>query len=749
MKNNKKPVIAYLHTHWDAEWYKTFDAFNVRLYETVNGILDELKKNNRLSFYFDGQIYAFLNYLEFAPEKKNLIKNLIKEKKLFIGPFFVSADSFLSSAGVLIKNLELGIKFSKKFGEDNFIGYLSDTFGHSKSIFEILKLFNIDKSIIWRGTKALPADFTANGIKTTRLVYGYYQDILHSDFEIEKKALILEKILDKINEFSNDVLLLPLGADHMGIIKNAPDKIKEINKYLKNYEIKLSNPFEYFKKADYKKANYEGEFLDNSLTYILQGVYSSRADEKAKNAYLQWELFNKVYVFDYFMKNKFKPVLENAAIELIKNHAHDSIYGCSTDEVHKTIRTRQLKVNETVNAVTKSLIRDFKDKYLIDYKENMLGVFNFSNKKQNNVVKFITDKKIKNAQKINEFISVDDDISYNLYKNPMTENFHKFYEYIAEISDIKPFSFKNVEIKPPEIKHALGDDFIENDFIKLFILNNQIYCLNKKENQLYENFMELHSTKDSGDSYNYAPAGYPETLKIKKTKIKLKGKIKSTLQVTFEENIKLNVSIYNNLEFLDFEIDFINKKKNRKLQISFNLKNPVKKTIANDTLGLIERTHDFNYLLYEHIPVKDKSELKTNCYPMQKFVHAQNLSIYTKGLNEYEIYKNSVKISILRSTGIISNKNNPARKIPAGPPILCPDMQGIGQHKFNFAISFENNPDDSFIKAVEFYNPLIAISGEYKIKEKIFIKNPFEDREFIGIFNNKPLYYKDKLYYGS
>ena len=99
----------------------------------------------------------------------------------------------------------------------------------------------------------------------------------------------------------------------MGIIKNAPDKIKEINKYLKNYEIKLSNPFEYLKKADYKKANYEGEFLDNSLTYILQGVYSSRADEKAKNAYLQWELFNKVYVFDYFMKNKFKPVYDTPA----------------------------------------------------------------------------------------------------------------------------------------------------------------------------------------------------------------------------------------------------------------------------------------------------------------------------------------------------------------------------------------------------------------------------------------------------
>ena len=138
MKTGKKEVIAYLHTHWDAEWYKTADEFNVRLFEVFNTVLDELKKENAPSFYFDGQVYALLNYLKFAPEKKPLIKKLIREKKLFIGPFFVSADSFLSSSGVLIKNLELGIKISKSFNEDDFIGYLSDTFGHSKSIFEIL-----------------------------------------------------------------------------------------------------------------------------------------------------------------------------------------------------------------------------------------------------------------------------------------------------------------------------------------------------------------------------------------------------------------------------------------------------------------------------------------------------------------------------------------------------------------------------------------------------------------------------------
>ena len=72
----KKPVIAYLHTHFDPEWYRTLDAFNVRLVEIFDKVLDELKKDKAPCFYFDGQVYSLLNYLKFRPEKKNLIKKL-------------------------------------------------------------------------------------------------------------------------------------------------------------------------------------------------------------------------------------------------------------------------------------------------------------------------------------------------------------------------------------------------------------------------------------------------------------------------------------------------------------------------------------------------------------------------------------------------------------------------------------------------------------------------------------------------
>lgn len=737
MKNNKKPVIAYLHTHWDPEWYRTSDSFNVRLVKITDEILNLLSSGKIPFFYFDGQVYALLNYLKFRPEKEKVIKKLIKEKKLFIGPFFASVDSFLISGASLVKNLEIGLKISKKFKEDNFIGYLSDTFGHSKSIFEVLKHFKIQNAIIWRGVSVLHSDFIANGIKTTRLVWGYYHDVFHSNLSIEKKAEIIEKTLDKINEKSGNILLLPIGGDHLGVIENVFEQIEKINLKLKNYEIILSNPFEYLNCADFSKENYEGEFLDNSETYILSGVYSARTPEKAENSRLEWNLFNRAQVFDYFMKGKYERELEAATIELIKNHAHDSIYGCSLDFVHSQVRQRQNSVNELTKTVLGYLIKDFKKENLFVENNDYIGVFNFSNHVQSGALKVVTDKKLKNAQKIGEFFGVSDEISYNLNQNPMTEDFHKFYEYLIEVDPISPFSFKNFKLKPIKKEVVVGCDFIENKFLKLYVLNSKIYLFDKKTNTLYSDFIELLSTPDGGDSYNFAPLDYPKTLKIKSSKVKMNGKIKSSLEIKFEENIKLIFSLTNKSEFFEIEADFVNKKKNRKLQVSFNTKSLIYKTLAKNPIGTIEREHDPDYLLFENMPPKKREELKTNSYPMQKYVLANGVGIITEGLNEYEIYKNSIRICLLRSVGIISNPKNSARKVPAGPPIECPHMQCLGHNHFRFALAFNENLEGV---SQNFCNPFLGILGEFKAKNKTFISNK-KGKEFIGISDKKPLFF--------
>ena len=40
----KKQVCAYLHTHWDREWYRDKEDFNLRLLDVMDIVLKELKE---------------------------------------------------------------------------------------------------------------------------------------------------------------------------------------------------------------------------------------------------------------------------------------------------------------------------------------------------------------------------------------------------------------------------------------------------------------------------------------------------------------------------------------------------------------------------------------------------------------------------------------------------------------------------------------------------------------------------------
>src|SRR5574344_813614 len=141
----KKKVIAYLHTHWDREWYREFEVFRLRLLRVFDNVLELLENGKIPCFYFVGQVSALLDYLELNPQKESLVRKFIKEKKLFIGPCFTLVDEFLTDRIVFRKNLEIGLKIAKDFGCKDFIGYFADTFGHSQNVPLILKEFGIDK----------------------------------------------------------------------------------------------------------------------------------------------------------------------------------------------------------------------------------------------------------------------------------------------------------------------------------------------------------------------------------------------------------------------------------------------------------------------------------------------------------------------------------------------------------------------------------------------------------------------------
>ena len=735
----KHTVYAYLHTHWDREWYRDKEDFNIRLLEVFDTVLDELLNDRAPFFYFDGQVVALLDYLKYREEKISIVKKLIKENKLAIGPYFVSADSYLINFRSMIKNIELGKKYSFLYGQkDDFIGYMADIFGISNSAFNALKYKNIDKAIIWRGVNPKKiknnCNFIKNDIKTVWLAQGYFNDFFHNG-----NTEGIKNYLDKIKKYSFSPMLLPIGGDHLGILKDANKKIKEINLKLKDYEIILTSPLKYFKDTKFENIVKVDEFLDNSDTYTLQGVYSARIDQKIKNAFVQNKLSRIVEPLNFYLKDKFDKNIDFIYETLIKNYAHDGIYGCSLDSVHDMVSSRLEKCECAINSILRAILYNFKKKHnLFGVSKNKIGLFNLSNKDNLKVIKVKSHIIYDNSQILSKKRGFKDDDLSDIYKVPVTEEIADIYTQLVEVSDNKRFSYSTLKIEKPKKLTEITDKKIENDFIKLSVLKDKIKVFDKKSLNNFE--IKITDIGDMGDSYNFAPKGEYREIKPLKTEILYDDKIESALRIYFKD-IKFDVKLNNHSRFLNFEGIINNKKKNHKIQLVLVLEKNILNTVSDDAYGVIKRKIDFNYNIKDFMPAKRPYELKTNCYPMQSFVVANNIIAFTKGLNEYEIYKNELRICLLRCFNTISNPKNPVRAVPAGPDLETKSSQLLKENKIYFGLLFGNHKR-AYKYIDEFMENYAVLDGIREQDKKIILDDIQNDNSFIyGISEGQKIVY--------
>lgn len=664
MKNDKKEVIAYFHSHWDREWYREFEVFRLRLLKVFDHVLDMLEYERIPSFYFDGQVVALLDYLKLRPEKEEQIRHLIAEKKLFIGPFYCLVDEFLTDGICFRKNLEIGLKIAKNFGCNDFIGYFADTFGHSQNIPAILKEFEIDKAVVWRGCGDLPSEFKFCGVNTVNLVRGYFMDIFSSDKPIKEKAKLIEANLDKIAEKSGKVLLMPIGADHLNIPDDILVQIEQVNEYLKGYEIKPGSLFDYFNAVKFTH-KVDEELRDNSKTFILPGTYSSRVKLKQLNTECSYKL-DIADKLQYNFGSEYNSAIEHGYKLLLQNQAHDSICGCSTDMVHEENIIRYKKVLQIADTIINEI--------RASQQENLSITFKYLEKyKLLEVDRTTVDK---NSQVIAKRKGFPLKLLYDIDKIPVTEDYTTIYTLLKEF---------NADGKPSDL--VIDNNSLSNSNIRIAVENGKINIYD--QNKCYENFIEFVRCKDNGDSYNFGPVegdSY-EVAQIKSARIVMNGPLRSTLRIV-TSFFTVDISLDKNSKLLNFKTKWLNLSTNKLWQIRFNLGKPVREVQSEDMNLLITRKFDSDYEIRKNLPKEKGIEAKTNTAPMQRFVWTNGLGVITKGLNEYEVAKNTLSITLLRSTGIISNPKNPARSTPAGPPIEVPGLQQLGENTAEFAIGF-------------------------------------------------------------
>ena len=101
-----RTIHLITHTHWDREWYLTFQQFRLKLVHMMDKLLDILKSQPEFyHFLLDGQTIMLDDYLEIRPERLPDLRKYISTGRLSIGPWYISPDEFLVAPESHLRNL--------------------------------------------------------------------------------------------------------------------------------------------------------------------------------------------------------------------------------------------------------------------------------------------------------------------------------------------------------------------------------------------------------------------------------------------------------------------------------------------------------------------------------------------------------------------------------------------------------------------------------------------------------------------
>lgn len=358
-------------THWDREWYRTFQEYRLLFVQLVDGLLDLMENNPEFKyFHFDGQTIVLPDYMEIRPENRERLAKLIKEGRILVGPWYTMPDLFCPGAEALVRNLLTGQRIAREWDTEAMpVAYTCDMFGHPSQMPQIYKGFNLPYCVLGRGTNEVdtPAFFNWRAPDGTdvftfklqdKIGYGAFVGARRvfeaENAEPEKAREALKSYIDhELSRSNGDVLCLIDALDHMPPAADAPRYVREAEAACPGVHVEHSTLPAFFEEA--VKSAHDVPVRQSELRapahqragylWLIPNCVSSRVRMKQANdecqalLELQTEPFFAIAT-DKNLKPAPQRMLTIAWDTLLSNHAHDSICGCSIDQVHRDMMYR-------------------------------------------------------------------------------------------------------------------------------------------------------------------------------------------------------------------------------------------------------------------------------------------------------------------------------------------------------------------------------------------------------------------------
>ncbi len=787
-------IIIVPETHWDREWYLPFQEYRAKLVLLMDKLLDILRSDpDYKNFTLDGQTIPLEDYLEVRPDREEEIKKYVKEKRLSIGPMYILPDEFLVSGESMIRNLLIGHQIARKFGRVMKAGYIPDPFGHIAQLPQILKGFEIPSVLFWRGfgdefeAQNLNLEFLWNspGNASTilaiflKLSYGSVADLnLKAKSGKFKSALHkIKRVITKLEEFTaTPYVLLNSGSDHHEAKPEIPAIVKQWNDLYPD-KVLEQNDFEYYvdRVLSYnpKLKSFQGELRGGRYAHLLSGVFSARMWIKQRNTAIEY-LYEKyteplatiTWALDKYNKFHYpKDYILTGLKWLIKNHPHDSICGCSIDQVHDEMATRFDWAEQIGNEVFKNTMIYLYDLISINDEDGKIPiiVFNPLPWKRKDLASFniISNTKKAGFKSPEDFKLIDSkgtNIPYQFVQIEEEPRYRVVFSisfYCSFLAEVPACGYKVYYIvpgeKPEELvlredELKLDINSIENQFYRVDTnLKGQINVLDKESDRIYEDICSFEDIGDWGDEYDYSGPHENQTdLKFTSEDLNIieilpfiDGLTQKTLKIRANLNlpaslsedryirdeylvsnlIDIYITLYKDIKRIDFKIDLENASKDHRIRVLFPSKIKSSKVYSDGHFYVNPRDIE--------LPKAEKWAQKPLPTNHQKdFVsvsdYSRTFSVLNKGLPEYEPVINkdgtiSLAITLLRCIEWLSRHDFASRRNNAGPDLNTPKAQCIGKHTFELSLVIEDSKSDWLVsrthsKGKEFNNPFYVIA---------------------------------------
>jgi len=378
VSHHPRRAFIVSHTHWDLEWYEPWSRFRVNLAEVVGRVLDALEEDTAFRhFALDGQTAVLEDHLSAVPADSGRIRRLVRSGRLALGPWYILPDEFLVSGEATVRNLLRGHATARDHGGVQKVGYMPDSFGHIAQLPQLLRLAGIDSFIFTRGlgneadelgwlfrwqapdgSEVLAVNqcdgyCNAAGLGFTEIWHAHTRRRVNRQGAVAKLDTLFKKMSARPGA---EPALLNNGCDHfppqqdfVGVL----DALREAFPHTTFHHGSFADFLAAVRETpDDEHPLHTGELLGGRDHLILSGVWSTRLELKQANEYCQGLLTRQVeplYAAAHFRHGERWPggLLDEAWRDLLRNHPHDSICGCSTDEVHREMETRFGHVSQT------------------------------------------------------------------------------------------------------------------------------------------------------------------------------------------------------------------------------------------------------------------------------------------------------------------------------------------------------------------------------------------------------------------